>query len=259
MNKVIKEKKVEFTSIGAKLKGFVRIPGNNFPLPGIILCHGFTNSKTADPLIQNSADALNRLGYATLQFDFYGSGESEGIFREKKISILRKNLEDAMQLFINLPEIHNSNIGLWGRSIGGTIAFLGSLHPNVKAAFLASPTVRFQEFFSKFISNSNHDFVSMPDYIEHGLIKGEWSLNSGFFEELNLLDTEVQDLAAEALNICIVQGTNDSKSKPQNTRWFYDLLPKPKRLVMFDSDHNFKGVQLAVLSEMIHWFQTHLK
>jgi dipeptidyl aminopeptidase/acylaminoacyl peptidase len=256
----MKKEGIEFVSSGAKIKGLISFPeGIGERLPGIILCHGFTNSKTECPMIQSAADMLVESGFATLQFDFFGSGESDGIFRDKTVSIMIQNLEDAIPIFLRHARVNPERIGIWGRSIGGSVALTQAEHPSVKAFCLASPLSNFSGFFAKLNKDLNSEYVLMPTSIEHGNIKGPWEINQRFFSEFNFIDKRIEHLARSCVTpTCIFQGDSDDKVLPADTREFLRKLNGPKQLVMVNAGHDYKGAEEEVLIEMLAWFSNYV-
>ena len=131
----MKREKVTFVSEGYELVGIKEIP-EKVPTPGVILCHGFTNSKEDCPLINETAEMLLKEGFITFRFDFFGSGESPGLLKDKRISILEQNLKDCLDYFAQDERVES--IGLWGRSLGGTMVALCASDPRVFASVFAS-------------------------------------------------------------------------------------------------------------------------
>jgi dipeptidyl aminopeptidase/acylaminoacyl peptidase len=256
---MIKEQ-VEFRSGAAKLKGFISIPSlETQPLPGIILCHGFTNSKTECPMIQRAAELLVEAGFATFQFDFFGSGESDGIFREKTISLMIQNLKNAMPLFLEHPRVIQERIGIWGRSIGASVALTQTAHPSVKALCLASPLTNFSGYFNRLNVDPSRQYVPLPASIQHGNIRGPWEVNQQFFGELRMIDEHIERLGITSETpTCIFQGRADNKVGLEDTKEFFKKLHEPKRLLIVNAGHDYTGAEAEVLSEMLAWFSEYV-
>lgn len=256
----MKKEGIEFVSGGARIKGLISVPdGGGAKLPGVVLCHGFTNSKTECPMIQAAADMLVGSNFATLQFDFFGSGESDGIFRDKTVSVMIRNLADAMPIFLGHPGVDHERVGIWGRSIGASVALTQVGHPSVKAFCLASPVSNFTGFFARLNKDPGQEYVAMPTSIEHGNIKGPWEINQCFFRELSLIDTQVARLAESCQTpVCVFQGRSDNKVLPADTEKFLGKLGGTKRLVTVDAGHDYKGAEGEVLSEMLAWFKRYV-
>jgi len=68
------------------------------------------------------ARALARAGIASLRFDFYGSGESDGEFREVTLQGEIADARAAMDFFRRQKGIDPKRLGLLGLSLGGAIA-----------------------------------------------------------------------------------------------------------------------------------------
>lgn len=68
------------------------------------------------------ARALVGAGIASLRFDFYGSGESEGEFREVTLQGELSDAHAAVKFFRRQKGIDPKRIGLLGLSLGGAVA-----------------------------------------------------------------------------------------------------------------------------------------
>jgi hypothetical protein len=132
------ERFVEFPNpAGKTLRGMLHMPSLALkqPAPGVVLFHGFTGSRTeSHGLFVKCSRALAQAGVASLRFDFYGSGESDGEFREMT---LRGEIADgraALAFLRAQTGIDPERVGLLGLSLGGAVA--AALAPSVKAKAL---------------------------------------------------------------------------------------------------------------------------
>jgi len=130
------EQLVEFRNRRGKwLRGMVHRPESvhSRRAPGVVFFHGFTGDRMESHwLFIKCSRALARAGIASLRFDFYGSGESEGEFRE---ATLRSEINDAVaavDFFRRQKGIDPDRVGLCGLSLGGCIA--ACIGARVKAA-----------------------------------------------------------------------------------------------------------------------------
>ncbi len=104
-------------------------------VPGVVFFHGFTGDRMeAHWMFVKCARALAKAGIASLRFDFYGSGESEGEFREVTLEGELADGEDAVKFFRRQKGIDPERLGLVGLSLGGTVA--ACLAPRVKGRAL---------------------------------------------------------------------------------------------------------------------------
>ena len=86
----MKKKEFYFSSHGKKLYGVWEYPSKPRK-PLILFLHGLTNSHTNCPLISETTELLHVKGFPTFRFDYYGSGNSQGMFRDKSWEILVQN------------------------------------------------------------------------------------------------------------------------------------------------------------------------
>ncbi len=104
-------------------------------VPGVVFFHGFTGDRMESHWIfVKCARALAKVGVASLRFDFYGSGESEGEFREATLQGELADSRAAVEFFRRQKGIDGARLGLCGLSLGGAIA--ASLAGRVRARAL---------------------------------------------------------------------------------------------------------------------------
>jgi dipeptidyl aminopeptidase/acylaminoacyl peptidase len=128
------EKSVEFpNSKGRILRGMVHLPADpGRRTPGVVLFHGFTGNRMESHWIfVKCSRALAQAGIASLRFDFYGSGESDGEFREMSLPGEISDGRAAVTFLREQPGIDAERVGLLGLSLGGSVA--AALAPSVKA------------------------------------------------------------------------------------------------------------------------------
>lgn len=92
-------------------------------LPLIIICHGFTSTRIGvDRLFVKTAQALVKLGFAVLRFDYAGCGESEGEYGENEFACFIDQTKEVISYGRKLPNIDQNAITLIGHSLGGAVA-----------------------------------------------------------------------------------------------------------------------------------------
>lgn len=84
------------------------------------------------------ARALAKAGIASLRFDFYGSGESEGEFREVTLDGEIADARAAIEFFRRWVTIDPARTGLLGMSMGGAVAACVAAPTRVQALVLWS-------------------------------------------------------------------------------------------------------------------------
>ncbi len=86
--------------------------------PIVILCHGFGGARN-NGLFNGIADGLEKLGIATIRFDFNGHGESEGDFQQMTVP---NEVEDARRIYEFIKaDPRFGRIGIAGHSQGGVV------------------------------------------------------------------------------------------------------------------------------------------
>jgi len=121
----IKETFIEFPNArGRLLRGMLHRPaGTPGGAPGVIFFHGFTGDRMESHWIFiKCARVLAREGIASLRFDFFGSGESEGSFHEATLQSEIADARAAIRFMQRQKGIDPARLGLCGLSLGGCVA-----------------------------------------------------------------------------------------------------------------------------------------
>lgn len=119
---------VQFRNRSGKwLRGMIHRPaggrGGGRRVPGVVFFHGFTADRMESHwLFVKCSRALARAGIASLRFDFYGSGESEGEFGEATLEGEISDARAAVKFLLRQKGINPRRLGLCGLSLGGAIA-----------------------------------------------------------------------------------------------------------------------------------------
>lgn len=120
---------------GNWLRGMIHRPAGSRHAPAVVFFHGFTGDRLESHWIfVKCARALAREGVASLRFDFFGSGESEGEFRDATLLTEIADAEDAVAFLRRQKGIDAARMGLAGLSLGGCIA--ARIAPKVHARAL---------------------------------------------------------------------------------------------------------------------------
>lgn len=251
---------VTFQSAGEELIGIIEYPSET-PAPAVLLFHGLTNHKTDCPLINETAQALVQNGFISFRFDFFGSGESPGELREKTIDILEQNAKDSIEFILSDGRVNE--LGLWGRSVGGTIACLMPPHPEIKASVTASGAALFeQEFKKKFPSLQKREAElekrgqKLPGTGEY---KGEFKFGETWYKSLEGLDERVTQNLKKLDSILVLATTPDQKISLKNACHIINNVNEPKKIWIFEEvDHDYVGVEDRAVNITIDWFKKHL-
>lgn len=105
-------------------------------VPGVLVAHGFAGSKQ---LMLGYGHVLAQAGYAVMLWDFDGHGANPTPLQQYE---LQQNLDVALQVLLEQPEIDRTRLALLGHSMGsGIVMTAGIRNPDRFAATIAvSPT-----------------------------------------------------------------------------------------------------------------------
>ena len=108
----------------------------------VVLCHGFLSGKNSTTN-RTLTRLLNEAGVATFRFDFFGQGESEGLFEDITVSLA---VGQAHAALTQMRSKGYDTIGLVGSSFGGLVAILTTAQrQDIASLALKCPVVDFAE------------------------------------------------------------------------------------------------------------------
>lgn len=259
----MKIEKVKFKSAGDELIGEINFPDKfEGKLPTVILFHGLTNSRKDCPLINETSQALTENGFVAFRFDFYGSGESPCELRDKIFDILEQNAKDAIEFILKDERVDENRLGLWGRSLGGTLICLLPPNPKIKARVSASGALLFKKIMlTKFKKVREKELElekegkSLPGT---GKYKGPFEFKPAFFESLKGLDNRTLKNIRKLNRVLVLGTAQDQKVPVENACLIVNNAKEPKRIWIFNTDHDYAGVEEKVVKETIDWFKKYL-
>lgn len=111
-----------FPSDGYRLFGMMHVPRGE-PRGGILLCHGFTGHHIeSQRLFVQAARHMQAAGFAVLRFDYRGSGDSDGEFREGTPATHVDDADAAWRILAEADGVRDKKTGVLGFSLGGYVA-----------------------------------------------------------------------------------------------------------------------------------------
>lgn len=228
------EEQVSFTSQGQMVAGMLHLPDRS-KAAGIIMCHGFTGHKSeAHRLFVNAARDLCAQGIAVLRFDFRGSGDSAGEFREMTISGEIADAGAALSYLISRPEVDGDRVGILGLSLGGCVAAcLAGRDKRVRTLVLWAATAHPERLGERLAPDLGSARV---------LDFNGWGLGHGFVEDAPNVHP-LADSARYSGPALVVHGEKDQAVPVADARDYEKALGGAKTVhVIPQADHVFSSL-----------------
>jgi uncharacterized protein len=224
----------------------------------VVLCHGFLSNKNS-----STNKTLTRLllaqGIATLRFDFFGQGDSDGPFAKLRVSIAVAQAQAALRQAVALGY---RRLGLMGSSFGGLVATLVAAEDaSLKALGLKCPVPDFPDML-------RHEFgeTGIRQWQQNGTIPDVTGgtrpvpLEFAFYEDC-LKHDGYKAAARISAPVLIVQGDRDEYVGRLQADKLMDALRGTKQLeVLTGADHSFsKADDFRTMTTLLtDWFVKHL-
>ncbi|MFA4819634.1 MAG: alpha/beta fold hydrolase [Candidatus Aenigmatarchaeota archaeon] len=198
--------------------------------PLVILAHGWTTSKNGKTVPQ-MREALKKAGFATICFDFYGHGESEGKLKDMTLSIGIRNVIDVAKFARNAGY---KKICMFGSSFGGMVSLLSA--PKIMPAAL---------------------IVKAPPsfYIKRTLANKK---GKKFREDCRKY-TAYKTAGKIKCPVLIIHGTKDDVVPISQSRKLFKMLPNCKMIELKGVTHDFTDVQNVRAAKEVTGFLKGLK
>jgi uncharacterized protein len=154
------ERFVEFEDQG-RLAGVLHIPDRSpSKCPMVIYCPGKNGERyEVHRLAVKFARKLAKQGIATLRFDYYGMGLSDGFYYDMTTTTKVSNIVTAYSFAKSLEFVNQDQIAFLGFSDGARMALMAANRTNVKNLLIWSPL--FNEY------GGNYPNSKKPRFIRH--------------------------------------------------------------------------------------------
>ncbi|NPV91149.1 MAG: alpha/beta fold hydrolase [Firmicutes bacterium] len=231
----------EVPRAGRTIRGMIHRPANQTGRrPGLIYCHGFTASRIEPHFMYvKIARALADLGIVSIRFDFLGSGESDGEFKDMTLSGEVADCEAVIDYAETLDFVDSGNINLLGFSMGAAVAAITAAHrPGlIKNAILISTAANILEVFTKDIKGDAVEAYLNRGYFDYqGNLLSKPAIDDAFkiniYEQAGLIKGPV----------LLVHGSRDDIVPPFTSLKLAEILGDQARLKLIrDADHHFSS------------------
>jgi pimeloyl-ACP methyl ester carboxylesterase len=205
----------------------------------ILLCHGFMSSKESST---NRAltERLLPQNIATLRFDLFGHGESDGPFEKLTLS---RCLSQAERLLTWCKENGYLQIGLVGSSFGGLVAIhVAAKYPELFAIALKCPVSDYPPIWRARLGEGGMAFWKKSGMLSFSTPEGKARLEYSFYEDLLKYNT-YRDAAQIQSPTLILHGEADEYVPFDQSLRLFDTLrlthDRKKMEAIPGADHAF--------------------
>jgi len=252
---------VEFQNRSGKwLRGMIHRPSESKlrrGAPGVVFFHGFTGDRMESHwLFVKCSRRLAKAGIASLRFDFYGSGESEGEFREVTLHGEIADARTAMDHLRRYSGIDSARIGVLGFSLGGAVAACVAAEGGAQAlvlwAALAHPgdLRALAESHSVPIAGSDAD----REYSGH-------VVSARFLHDIEKVEP-LKSVARFKQPTLIIHPGRDEYLPLSHPEDYFQAAggAKKEKVIVADADHSFTSAawEGEVIDRTVQWFQKYL-
>lgn len=217
---------------GIRLSAVLEENADNLPL--VIQLHGFTSAKDRPHNIQ-AAEAMRNAGFATLRFDLYGHGESDGDFQKHT---LYKWISNTMAVIDWARGAGFQEIFLAGHSQGGLVAALaaGMEADRIRGLILRAPAFMIpQGARDGELLGREFDPDHIPDVID--VIKG-LILDGNYIRVAQTIHVE-EAMERYAGPVLILHGDQDDTVPLEDSRKAAERYRNCQLVVMNGETHHF--------------------
>ncbi len=187
-----KQEEITFTSAdGTKLAGRISLPDSEASLPALMMLHGSEQGKRDNFGNKVMAHFMISHGFAILNYDKRGVGESEGVYQESASQAnLQKHAEDAIagvEYLASQPDVDAKRIGLIGFSQAGWVLPLAaSQSETITHLVILSGPVASTSHENRFSSYTN-DGDSIASFDDAKITQQLRELHPGGFDPVPLI------------------------------------------------------------------------
>ncbi len=224
-------------------------------MPGVVFFHGFTGDRMESHWIfVKCARGLAEEGIASLRFDFYGSGESDGEFREVTLKGEIADAKAAVEFFRKQKGIDLNRLGLCGLSMGGAVAALVAKWSKARALVLWSALAHPKELrdiaerATRLLPNGNREYNGHE-------------VSARFLDEVDRVEP-VEALRGFHSPTLILHPEKDEHLPLHHPQGFFRACGSAikEKVIISGADHTFTSIawESEVIARTTEWFARHL-
>lgn len=216
------------------LRGLLSMPDDENYKNIVTMFHGYTGHKNEHGfLFKQLTKTFVELGYATIRFDFSGSGDSDGEYYEMTYFT---ELEEARAIINYAYKMANKPIIALGFSMGGAITadVSGQMVDKVEQVVLLSPAGNMDQI----VTNRYQSVITNDGLIDIG----------GFCIGTKLIETlKGYDLYQNVKNfdkkVLIIHGSDDQSVPIEFGRRYHSIYPNSTMYTIEGAPHGYSNIK----------------
>ena len=91
-----------------------------------------------------------------------------------------------------------------------------------------------------------------------GKYKGAYELNEGWYTSLKGVDKRITDNLKRIKTVLVLGTANDEKVTLNDICTAVNLVKEPKKIVIYNTGHDYSGYENEAVKETIDWFKKYL-
>lgn len=219
------------------IRGLFSTPDNGKYKTVVVFLHGYTGHKNETSFLfkQLSARFVEE-GMATLRYDYYGSGDSDGEFHNQTFTTARNDAKAAIDEAVRLN--NGKKIIVCGFSMGGAVAARMSIEKAdlIEKLVLISP--------AGCMLNILTTTFRTRQIVENNCIDlGGYYVSKDFLDSLMGVEF-YEGLEKFTSPVIIVQGTEDVSVKPEVSKKYTEYYPNCEYVLIEGAGHGYNSVPI---------------
>lgn len=222
---------------GAPVVGVLHLPSSG-PSACVVACHGMGACKDSDKYLLLGRE-FPEAGLALARFDFRGSGESGGLYRDATIASRMADLEAVLD-YLKPHEALDGRFGLLGSSLGGFVALWVASHRSPLPVVTWNAPASLAE-----LASATSDDVTAP----------------GAALVAEVREGHRVEVPRGASHVLVVQGESDEVVPPAHGNLLFDRAREPRELcILPGADHRLSDPlhRLEAVKRSRDWLTRHL-
>jgi pimeloyl-ACP methyl ester carboxylesterase len=188
----------------------------------VVMTHGFAGNKEK-MLFQDLEFALNQRGIATMRYDMYGHGASEGSIEELTLSKALGSLKTAVSSLRDDTMVPYE-IALFGYSFGGSVSMVAaSQMPDVNALVTASAVSDPMKFWTQMLGEEGLMACSKQGFVPYRDGENEYKISFDFITDISTYNTAEMAKSIECPTL-IMHGDSDPRVPIEQSHNLADIL-----------------------------------